>query len=33
MVSRFIADIPQEILELNVSMNMDRGFQDDDLML
>ena len=33
MVSRFIADIPQHDLELSVSLNADRGFQDSDLML
>ena len=33
MISRFIADIPQHILELNVSLNSDRGFRDDDMLL
>jgi DNA helicase II / ATP-dependent DNA helicase PcrA len=33
MVSRFVADIPQHVLELNVSLSPDRGFRDDDLLL
>ena len=33
MISRFIAYIPQHILELNVSLNSDRGFHDDDMLL
>ena len=33
MISRFIADIPQHILELNVSLSPNRGFREDDLLL
>jgi DNA helicase-2/ATP-dependent DNA helicase PcrA len=33
MISRFIADIPQHNMELNVSLSMNRGFQDDDLLI
>lgn len=33
MVSRFIADIPQQTLELNVSLSANRGFPDDDFLL
>ena len=33
MISRFIADIPAHVLELNVSLNADRGFNDDDMLL
>jgi DNA helicase-2/ATP-dependent DNA helicase PcrA len=33
MISRFIADIPQHVLELNVSLNYDRGFREDDLLI
>lgn len=33
MVSRFIADIPEHVLELSVSLNPDRGFHADDLLL
>jgi DNA helicase II / ATP-dependent DNA helicase PcrA len=33
MISRFIADIPQHILELNVSLSNSRGWRDDDMLL
>lgn len=33
MISRFLADIPQHVLELSVSLNPDRGFNTDDLLL
>ncbi len=33
MVSRFIADIPQDALELQVSLGYDRGFDQDDLLI
>jgi DNA helicase-2/ATP-dependent DNA helicase PcrA len=33
MISRFIADIPQEVLEFNASLSMDRGFQQHDLLI
>lgn len=33
MVSRFIADIPQHVLSLQVSLNPYRGFREDDLLL
>lgn len=33
MISRFIADIPQYSLELQVSLNSDRGFREEDLLL
>lgn len=33
MVSRFIADIPQNIVELQVSLDADRGFQKGDYLL
>lgn len=33
MISRFIADIPEHILELSVSLNPERGFQTDDLLI
>ncbi|MBU1327196.1 UvrD-helicase domain-containing protein [Patescibacteria group bacterium] len=33
MISRFIADIPQEILELHVSLDATRGFHEEDLLL
>lgn len=32
MVSRFIADIPQHALELQVSLNANRGFREEDLL-
>jgi DNA helicase-2/ATP-dependent DNA helicase PcrA len=33
MISRFIADIPESILDLQVSLAADRGFRDEDLLL
>ncbi|MCL4360269.1 UvrD-helicase domain-containing protein [Patescibacteria group bacterium] len=33
MISRFIADIPQEAMELNVSLSADRGFRTGDFLL
>jgi DNA helicase-2/ATP-dependent DNA helicase PcrA len=33
MISRFIADIPEHALNLQVSLDVDRGFRDDDLLL
>lgn len=33
MISRFIADIPESAIELQVSLSADRGFRDDDLLL
>jgi DNA helicase-2/ATP-dependent DNA helicase PcrA len=33
MVSRFIADIPQHVLDLNVSLSVDRGFREDDMLI
>ncbi len=33
MISRFIADMPQHVLELNVSLNSDGGFNEDNLLL
>ncbi len=33
MISRFIADIPAHVLDLNVSLNADRGFSEDDMLL
>ncbi len=33
MVSRFIADIPQHVLDLNVSLNSSRGFNDEDMLI
>jgi len=33
MVSRFVAEIPQHVLELHVSVNYDRGFREDDMLL
>lgn len=33
MISRFIADIPQEALHLHVSLSSPRGFREDDLLL
>lgn len=32
-ISRFIADMPQDILEHHASLSMDRGFQTEDLLL
>jgi DNA helicase-2/ATP-dependent DNA helicase PcrA len=33
MISRFIADIPEHALDLQVSLSADRGFREDDLLL
>lgn len=33
MISRFIADIPETMLDLQVSLSADRGFRDEDLLL
>ncbi len=33
MISRFIADIPQHILEANVSLSSGRGWQDEDMLI
>jgi len=33
MISRFIADIPEATLDLQVSLSQDRGFRDDDMLL
>ncbi len=33
MISRFIADIPESVLDLQVSLSHDRGFRDEDLLL
>lgn len=33
MISRFIADIPEHVVEYNASLNADRGFREDDLLL
>lgn len=33
MVSRFIVDIPEHVLELQVSLNPNRGFREEDLLL
>jgi DNA helicase-2/ATP-dependent DNA helicase PcrA len=33
MISRFIADIPQHVLDLHVSLSASRGFQEDDFLL
>lgn len=33
MISRFIADIPESALDLQVSLSQDRGFRDDDMLL
>ncbi len=33
MISRFIADIPQQVLDLRVSLDADRGFRRDDFLL
>ena len=32
MISRFVSDVPQHVVELNVSLRMDRGYQEDDLL-
>ncbi|MCX6791775.1 MAG: ATP-binding domain-containing protein, partial [Candidatus Gottesmanbacteria bacterium] len=33
MISRFVADLPQHVLEYNVSLNSTRGFNEDDMLL
>ncbi len=33
MISRFVADIPENAVDLQVSLSADRGFRDDDLLL
>lgn len=33
MISRFVADIPQHVLEYNASLNSNRGFREDDMLL
>ena len=33
MISRFIADIPQQIMDLNISLSADRGFNTEDMLL
>lgn len=33
MISRFIADIPESLLDLQVSLSADRGFHDEDLLI
>ncbi len=33
MISRFIADIPESVLDLQVSLSADRGYRDDDLLI
>ncbi len=33
MISRFIADLPQDVLDYNVSLNSSRGFNEDDMLL
>jgi DNA helicase-2/ATP-dependent DNA helicase PcrA len=33
IVSRFIADIPEELLEKHVSLDASRGFQENDYLL
>jgi DNA helicase-2/ATP-dependent DNA helicase PcrA len=33
MVSRFLADLPQHVLDYNVSLNSSRGFNEDDMLL
>lgn len=33
MVSRFLADIPQHVMHLNVSLSASRGFDEDDLLI
>lgn len=32
-ISRFIADIPESVLDLQVSLSADRGYRDDDLLI
>jgi hypothetical protein len=33
MISRFIADIPQHVIDLNVSLSSARGWNEDDMLL
>ena len=33
MISRFVADLPQHVLEYNASLNSSRGFNEDDMLL
>jgi DNA helicase-2/ATP-dependent DNA helicase PcrA len=33
MISRFIADVPQHVLDYNASLNSGRGFNEDDMLL
>jgi DNA helicase-2/ATP-dependent DNA helicase PcrA len=33
MISRFVADLPQHVLEYNVSLTSSRGFNEDDMLL
>jgi DNA helicase-2/ATP-dependent DNA helicase PcrA len=33
MISRFLADLPQHLLDYNVSLNSNRGFNEDDMLL
>lgn len=33
MISRFIADVPQHVLDYNASLNSHRGFNEDDMLL
>jgi len=33
IISRFIADVPQHVLEYNASLNSHRGFNEDDMLL
>jgi len=33
MISRFIADIPQHLMDLNISLDASRGFNEDDMLL
>jgi DNA helicase-2/ATP-dependent DNA helicase PcrA len=32
-ISRFIADIPEHAIDLQISLSADRGFRDDDLLI
>jgi DNA helicase II / ATP-dependent DNA helicase PcrA len=33
MISRFIADLPQHVLDVNISLDSSRGFNEDDMLL
>ncbi len=33
MISRFVADLPQHILDVNVSLTSNRGFNENDMLL